>query len=56
MDAAVLERYQQRSPETPAASCVYFQAELEELYRFCFVEDQLVDKTVVLPDGSAPAR
>ncbi len=54
VDALVLERYDLRSPETPAASCVFFDTvpELDDqLYRFCFVEDLLVEKTVVLTDA-----
>ena len=53
VDARVLEEYQTRSPETPASSCVYYRSEgrpRDELYRFCFEEDRLVDKAVVLPD------
>ncbi len=54
VDAVVLERYDLRSPETPAASCIYFDTVPEladQLYRFCFVEDLLVEKTVVLTDA-----
>lgn len=53
VDTDVLERYQQRSPETVAASCVFYEAAggpADALYRFCFSEDRLVDKTAVLPD------
>lgn len=56
VDVRILDRYEQRSPETVASSCVYFDSEgvrVGALYRFCFDEDVLVDKTVVLPkDGS----
>ena len=53
VDTRVLERYQSRSPETVASSCVYYEADsrnADSLYRFCFEDDRLVDKTVVLPD------
>ncbi len=55
VNALALERYDLRSPETPAASCVYFDTVLEladQLYRFCFIEDLLVGKTVVLTNAS----
>lgn len=58
VDTRVLERYQQRSPETVGSSCVYYEAAgglADELYRFCFVDDELVDKTVILPDEQGPA-
>lgn len=58
VDTRVLAEYQQREPETPASSCVYYEAEpgvADALFRFCFVEDELVDKTVILPDDSGPA-
>lgn len=54
VEGRVLERYEQRSPETVASSCVYYDGtELPsgELYRFCFEQDVLVDKTVVFPDA-----
>lgn len=54
VDTRVLARYQERSPETVGSSCVYFEAaggQADSLYRFCFVEDELVDKTVILPDA-----
>lgn len=57
VDARVVARYQERSPETVASSCVYYRTpedSAEELFRFCFVQDRLVDKTVVLP-SDAPA-
>lgn len=53
VDTRVLQEYQLRSPQTPASSCVYYRSEgdpPEDLYRFCFEDDRLVDKTVVLPD------
>lgn len=56
VDLRVLDRYEQRSPETASASCVYFDSEgvrVGALYRFCFREDVLVDKTVVLPKDDA---
>jgi hypothetical protein len=52
VDTAVLEEYALREPATPAASCVYYESQggtADDLYRFCFAEDRLVDKTVVLP-------
>lgn len=53
VDTRVLSQYELREPETPSSSCVYYETELgeaDDLYRFCFVEDELVDKTVILPD------
>ena len=50
--AEQLAQYQLREPETTAAECVYYESEggsADDLYRFCFAEDRLVDKTVVLP-------
>lgn len=56
VDVRILDRYEERSPETVASSCVYFDSEgvrVGALYRFCFEDDVLVDKTVVLPaDGT----
>jgi hypothetical protein len=54
VDGAVLERFQQRSPETVASSCVYYErlgAQRGELYRLCFDGDVLVDKTIVFPEA-----
>jgi len=51
VDAAILDRYDLRSPETASASCVYYEGRdlpNEALYRFCFEDDILVDKTFVL--------
>lgn len=55
VDSRVLDRYQQRSPETVQSSCVYYEsvpdgAVTDALYRFCFVEDELVAKDLILPD------
>ena len=52
-ETRVVERFEGREPETPSASCVYYDRQdgrLGQQYRFCFVDDLLVDKTVVLPD------
>lgn len=54
IDVKVLAEYQLREPETPSASCSYYESEggtADDLYRFCFVDDRLVDKTVVLPES-----
>jgi len=51
VDGAILDRYDLRSPETASASCVYYEGRdlpNEALYRFCFEDDVLVDKTFVL--------
>jgi hypothetical protein len=56
VDLRVLDRYEQRSPETLSASCVYLDSEgvrVGALHRFCFPEDVLVGKTVVLPKEDA---
>ena len=60
VDTRVVERYEQREPETVAAECVYFDradGRAGQQYRFCFVEDVLAEKTVVLAgdpgEGSA---
>lgn len=53
VEGRVLDRYQERSPQTVASSCVYYDGTnlpTEEMYRFCFEEDVLVDKTVVFPN------
>lgn len=58
VDARTLARYQERSPETVGSECVYYEAAgglADDLFRFCFVDDELVDKTVVLPDDAQPA-
>lgn len=50
LDAAVVERYEVSVPEVAAESCLYYEAEgglPRDLYRFCFVGDQLVDKEYV---------
>lgn len=42
VDTRVLERYDERSPETVASSCVYYEAGdglADDLYRFCFEQD-----------------
>jgi hypothetical protein len=60
VDTRVVERYELRDPETVAAECVYFDREdgrAGQQFRFCFAEDLLVDKTVILAgdpgEGSA---
>lgn len=60
VDTRVVERYELREPETVAAECVYYDREdgrAGQQFRFCFVEDVLVDKTVLLAgdpgEGSA---
>lgn len=58
VDTRVLARYQERSPETVGSSCVYYEAAAglaDDLFRFCFIADELVDKTVILPDDPGPA-
>jgi hypothetical protein len=53
VDSAVLDRYQTRSPEGIESSCVYYKAQggdPDDLFRFCFEDDRLVDKSVVVPD------
>ncbi len=58
VDTQVLDRYQQRAPETVSSSCVYYESEggpADDLLRFCFEDDELVDKTVVLPEEPGPA-
>ena len=57
VDSRVLDRYEERSPETVATSCVYYESEAppaDDLYRFCFEQDRLIEKTFVLPDGDEP--
>ena len=60
VDTRVVERYEVREPETVAAECVYFDREdgrAGQQFRFCFAEDVLVEKTVILAgdpgEGSA---
>lgn len=60
VDTRVVDRYQDREPETVAAECVYYDRQdgrAGQQYRFCFVEDVLVGKTLVLAgdpgEGSA---
>lgn len=51
VDTEVVDRYEGRSPETVAAECVYYErygGRAGESFRFCFDEDVLVDKTVLL--------
>ena len=53
VDTRVLSESQLREPETPSSECVYYESAgglADDLYRFCFVDDELVDKTVILPD------
>ena len=60
VDTRVLERYEVGAPETVAAECAYFDradGRAGQQFRFCFAEDVLVGKTVVLAgdpgEGSA---
>jgi hypothetical protein len=60
VDTRVVERYELRDPETVAAECLFFDREdgrAGQQFRFCFHEDLLVDKTVILAgdpgEGSA---
>lgn len=60
VDTRVVERYETIEPETVAAECVYYDREdgrAGQQYRFCFAEDVLVGKTVILAgdpgEGSA---
>ncbi len=55
-----IDRYQLREPETVAAECVYYDradGRAGQQFRFCFAEDVLIDKTVLLSgdpgEGSA---
>lgn len=53
LDARILDRFDLRSPETVSASCLYYEGEdlpQEALYRFCFDQDELVDKTFVFTE------
>lgn len=57
VDSRVLDRYERRAPETVATSCVYYESEAppaDDLYRFCFEQDRLVEKTFVLPEDDQP--
>jgi len=56
----VLDRHEGRDPETVAGECVYFDrgdGRAGQQFRFCFADDVLVEKTVVLAgdpgEGSA---
>lgn len=58
--ARTIDRYQLRDPETVAAECVYYDradGRAGQQFRFCFAEDVLIDKTVLLSgdpgEGSA---
>ena len=60
VETRVLERYELREPETVAAECVYYDradGRAGQQFRFCFAEDVLVEKTVILAgdpgEGSA---
>lgn len=60
VDTRVLERYELREPETVSAECVYYDradGRAGQQFRFCFAEDVLVEKTVILAgdpgEGSA---
>lgn len=51
VDSRIVDRYEGRSPGTVAAECVYYErygGRAGESFRFCFDEDVLVDKTVLL--------
>lgn len=51
VDTRIVDRYEGRAPETVAAECVYYErygGRAGESFRFCFDEDVLVDKTVLL--------
>lgn len=53
VDTQVVDRFEACAPETVAAECVYYEradGAADGRYRFCFAEDVLVDKTVVLPE------
>lgn len=52
VDVTVLDEYELREPDAPSAACVYYESAggtADDVYRFCFEEDRLVDKTVILP-------
>lgn len=54
VDSAVLDRFDLREPPAVAAECVYYESEggpADDVYRLCFADDVLRDKTVVLPPG-----
>lgn len=58
--ARTVEDYEARDPETVAAECIYYDREdgrAGQQYRLCFVDDVLVDKTLLLAgdpgEGSA---
>ena len=60
VDTRVVDRYELREPEVVAAECVYYDradGRAGQQFRFCFAEDVLVEKTVVLAgdpgEGSA---
>lgn len=51
VDTRVIDRFEGREPETIAAECVYYErsgGRAGEQFRFCFDEDVLVDKAVLL--------
>ena len=59
-DTRVVDRYELRDSRTVAAECVYYDRQdgrAGQQFRFCFAEDVLVDKTVILAgdpgEGSA---
>jgi hypothetical protein len=57
VDSRILDRYEDRSPEAVATSCAYYESEpppADDLYRFCFEQDRLVEKTFVLPEDDQP--
>lgn len=51
VDTRIVDRYEGRSPENVAAECVYYErygGRAGESFRFCFDEDVLADKSVLL--------
>ena len=60
VDTRVVDRFERRAPETVSAECVYYDradGRAGQQFRFCFVDDVLVDKTLLLAgdpgEGSA---
>jgi hypothetical protein len=60
VDTRAVEEFEGRLPETVAAECVYYErsgGRAGETFRFCFNEDVLVDKTLLLagdPGADSP--
>lgn len=53
----IVDRYEAREPAAVAAECVYFErygGRAGEQFRFCFDEDVLVDKTLLLAGDPGP--